>query len=122
MSVFATDADAAQLGQVAEMVELLRDVARLLERSISRDGITYKIPANANGDHLLEANRFRHLATVFNDSTATLYLKLGANASADDYTVQLAQNDFFETPAGYTGPISAWWSAVNGQARVTELA
>jgi hypothetical protein len=110
------------LGQFDAMIELLTDIAKMLDRQASRDGIAFKIAADTVAVHLLEANRFRHLATVYNDSSATLYLKLGAQANADDWTVKLNPNDYYETPAGYTGPLSASWSAANGQARVTELA
>src|SRR4051812_40820522 len=110
--------------QIAEqhaitIVDLLRDIAKMQDRQISRDGITYKIPADTNPVHVLEPNRFRHLVTIYNDSTAVMYLALGANAGLDQYTVKLAAGDYYETPAGYTGPISAVWASVNGQARVT---
>lgn len=59
--------------------------------------------------------------TVFNDSTATLYLKFGATASTSSYTVQIPAGGYFEFPPPiYTGQVDGIWSAANGNARVTE--
>jgi hypothetical protein len=60
--------------------------------------------------------------TVFNDSTATLYLLFGAGASTTDYTVQLAPGAYYEFPCAngmYCGEVDGIWSAVNGNARLT---
>jgi hypothetical protein len=58
--------------------------------------------------------------TVFNDSTATLYLKYGVTASTTDYTVQIAPGGFFEFPLPvYPGEVDGIWSAANGNARTT---
>ena len=58
--------------------------------------------------------------TVFNDSTAVLYLKFGATASATSYTVQLAASAFYEFPQPvYGGLVDGIWAAANGNARVT---
>jgi hypothetical protein len=70
---------------------------------------------------LLAANTSRFGATVFNESTAVLYLKLGATASTTDYTVKMDAGDFYETPYDYTGIICGIWSSANGSARITEI-
>lgn len=70
---------------------------------------------------ILAANTGRLGATVFNDSTSALYLKLGATASATSYTVKMFQNDYFETPFGYTGAIDGIWDVATGNARITEV-
>jgi hypothetical protein len=58
--------------------------------------------------------------TVFNESTAVLYLKFGATASLTSYTVQIAAGGYFEFPAPvYTGEVDGIWSAANGFARLT---
>lgn len=71
---------------------------------------------------ILAANAARKGVTVFNDSTAILYLLL-ANAVSSNavYTVQIAAGGYYEVPFGYTGIIKGVWSAVNGAARVTEI-
>lgn len=59
---------------------------------------------------------------VFNDSTATLYLLFGANASTTNYTVQIAAGGYYEFPCAngmYCGEVDGIWSAANGSARVT---
>ena len=58
---------------------------------------------------------------VFNDSTAVLYLKYGATASATSYTVQIAAGGFFEFPAPvYGGQVDGIWASANGNARTTQ--
>lgn len=79
------------------------------------------VAGSASNVTLLAANSSRRGATIFNDSTATLYLKLGATASTTSYTVQLTQNDYYEVPFGYTGIIDGIWGSATGNARITEL-
>lgn len=58
--------------------------------------------------------------TVFNDSTAVLYLKFGATASATSYTVQLAADAYYEFPQPtYNGQVDGIWASANGSARTT---
>lgn len=70
---------------------------------------------------LLYTNLSRLGATIFNDSTKILYVKLGRVASATDFTVKLLTGAYYEVPFGYIGQIDGIWSAANGFARVTEL-
>lgn len=59
--------------------------------------------------------------TIFNDSTAVLYVKFGATASTTSYTVQLAAGDYYEFPQPtYGGVVDGIWAAANGAARTTE--
>jgi hypothetical protein len=76
---------------------------------------------------LLAANSGRITAAIYNDSTATLYLKLGTGASTTSFTAKVLANGYYELPIGangriYSGAINGYWSAANGAARVTELA
>lgn len=58
--------------------------------------------------------------TVYNDSTAVLYLKYGATASNTSYTVQLAAGAYYEFPQPvYAGQVDGIWASANGNARVT---
>lgn len=60
---------------------------------------------------------------LFNESTATLFLALGsAAASATSYSVKVAGGEYYEAPYGFSGPVRGVWDAVNGAARVTEVA
>lgn len=59
---------------------------------------------------------------VYNDSTASLYLKYGATASATSFTVFLGPTAYWEMPAPiYNGTVDGIWTAAAGNARVTEL-
>lgn len=77
---------------------------------------------------LLSANANRLGATIYNDSTAICYVKLGATASSSSFTVALAGTTlgiggYYEVPALYTGVIDAIWASdAGGSARITELA
>lgn len=88
--------------------------------SASSSAVTQASSA-ATSATLLAANTSRIGATIFNDSTATLYLKFGTTASATSYTVQILPGGYYEVPFGYTGKIDGIWSAANGFAYVTEL-
>jgi hypothetical protein len=70
---------------------------------------------------LLAANGARRGGAIYNDSAATLYVKLGDNATADDWTVKLNAGDYYELPAGYAGIVTGISSAAAGQCRATEL-
>lgn len=72
---------------------------------------------------ILASNAARQGATVFNDSTAILYLALGTvAASFTSYTVQIAAGGYYEVPAKYSGEIRGIWDSATGNARVTEIA
>lgn len=69
---------------------------------------------------LLALNASRKEVIITNDSSSTLYMKLGTTASATDYTVKLGTDDVFTTT--YTGRIDGLWSSDStGAARITEL-
>lgn len=83
------------------------------------------ISANTNTT-ILAANTARLGATIANDSTAILYLKLGSASSATSYTVQMAGStaggiSYYEVPFRYVGIITGTWATANGNARVDEL-
>lgn len=86
---------------------------------------TASVAASASSVQLFAASLGTQLSlpggrTVFNDSTAVLYLKYGATASAADYTVQIAPGGYFEFPVPvYAGQVDGIWSAANGNARTT---
>lgn len=76
----------------------------------------------ATSTTVLAANANRLGATVHNDSTASLYLKFGATASATSFTIKIEPDGYYEVPFGYTGIIDGIWTAdASGAARVTEL-
>jgi hypothetical protein len=79
------------------------------------------VAGSATSVSLLASNANRKGATFSNDSTATLYLKLGATASTTSYTLKMTTDAYYEVPFGYTGAIDGIWSAAAGNVRITEL-
>lgn len=80
------------------------------------------VASSASSVTVLAANTARIGCTIYNDSTAILYLALGATtASVTNYTVQIAANAYYEVPFNTTMALSGIWAAANGFARVTEL-
>lgn len=74
----------------------------------------------ASSTVLIAANADRKEVIIFNDSSSTLYVKLGTTASTTDYTVKLYTDDSFST--NYTGRIDGIWSANStGAAKITAL-
>lgn len=89
----------------------------------STTATTTQVADTATSTMLLSANAGRFGATIQNDSSAVLYVKLGTTASATNYTVRLVQYAYFEVPFGYTGRIDGIWATDpdDGAARITEL-
>lgn len=80
------------------------------------------VASSASSVQLFAANAGARGRTIFNDSTATLYVKFGTTASVTSYTVQMATNTYFTFPDNvlYAGRVDGIWSAANGFARLTE--
>lgn len=70
---------------------------------------------------ILAANSNRKGGTIWNDSTANLFLEFGATATTSAFTAKLNGGGYYEVPFHYTSVISGIWSAVNGNALVREL-
>lgn len=80
------------------------------------------VASSATSVTLLAANAARRGAVIYNDSTAVLYVKFGATASATSFTYYVAPGQHLEFPnVTYTGVIDGIWASANGSARVTEL-
>lgn len=80
------------------------------------------VASSATSVLILVGNAYRKGATVQNDSTQVLYLKLSpGTASTTSYTVKMAAASYYELPYGYVGEINGIWTAANGNAFVTEF-
>jgi hypothetical protein len=80
------------------------------------------VAASVTSGTLLAANTARMGATVWNDSTSVLYVRLGAGtASATAATVKLVADAYYELPYGFTGAVVGVWVSAVGSARVTEV-
>jgi hypothetical protein len=89
----------------------------------STTGTLTSVAAATSSTQLLALNAARKEMYVYNDSTAILYLAFAGAASTTSYTLQIPPGGFFEMPTSptYTGAIFGIWSAVNGNARITEM-
>jgi hypothetical protein len=80
------------------------------------------VASSATSVQIAPVNGRRKGITVYNDSTSSLYLKLGTGAaSTTSFTVLMATNTYYEVPYLYGGVINGIWAAANGFARVTEF-
>ena len=89
----------------------------------SATGTPTAVAASATSVTLLAANANRKGASVYNDSTAIMFLTLNATTTASLYTTQVPPNTLYEVPVTpvYTGAISALWASATGNARITEM-
>lgn len=80
------------------------------------------VAGSATNVTLLASNASRLGAYVFNDSSAALYVKLGATASTSSFTVKVAAGGYLELPHPcYTGILDGIWDSSTGNARITEV-
>ena len=82
------------------------------------------VAGSASSVTLQASNVARLGLVVFNDSSATCYLKFGSAASATSFTYLLAGGATWEMQSGgarYTGIVTGIWTSATGNARVTEL-
>lgn len=91
------------------------------KETIAANATNSNVAGNASSVTLLAANTSRLGATIFNESTADLYIKLGSTASLTDYTVKLISSAYYEVPYNYVGRIDGIWSVATGNARIAEL-
>lgn len=78
------------------------------------------VSSSATNVTLFAAACATNARAIYNDSTAVLYVKFGATASATSYTVQLAAGAYYEFPQPlYAGQVDGVWASANGNARVT---
>lgn len=83
--------------------------------------LTTVVAGTASGT-ILASNANRRGATIYNDSTANMYLLLGtAAASVSSMSLLMAGASYYEVPFNYAGQIMGAWTAANGTARITEL-
>jgi hypothetical protein len=79
------------------------------------------VSASTTSGALLAANSNRVGATIWNNSTANLFIDLDSAASTTDFSAKISPGGYYELPFRYTGVISGIWDAANGNALVREL-
>lgn len=88
---------------------------------VSTTAASTTVASSTTSVAILAANASRKGATIWNASTATLFMDLDAAASAADYAAKLDPGGYYEVPFGFTGAISGIWSAANGSALIREF-
>jgi hypothetical protein len=86
------------------------------------NGTQTSVAASTSSATILAGNSARTMASIYNDSTATLYVRMSASAaSSANFTVKIPPGGYFEFPFPvYSGAVTGFWSFANGYARVTE--
>lgn len=88
----------------------------------SNTGTLSNVSGSITSGTILAANTARLGASVYNDSSAILYLRLSSGtASATSFTVKMQPEDYYEVPFSYVGAITGVWASATGAARVTEF-
>ena len=82
---------------------------------------TTRVSSSASSVTLKAANTNRRGLTIFNESTQILYVSYTTPATATNYIVQLAPNNYWEMPQPITTvAVYGIWVAANGAAQITE--
>lgn len=92
--------------------------------SPANTGTTTQVADTATSTTILASNTSRKGATIYNDSSALLYLRLASGtASSTDYSVRVYPNGYYEVPSSYVGTIVGIWASDpnDGGAKVTEF-
>lgn len=90
------------------------------EQGTSTQVQTSIVAASSTSVSLLPARANRKGAVVINNSTAPLYLELGAVATTDSVLV-LYRGGYYEVPYGYSEAIAGVWGAAVGTATIKEF-
>ena len=83
-------------------------------------GAQTSVAGSASSTTLLASNTSRKGFSIYNDSTAILYVRFQATASTSNFSVKLQPDAYYEDSMGYTGVIDGIWASATGNARITE--
>lgn len=117
----APASDTASAGLNGRLQRIAQLLSALIALKKSVTATLSNVASSATNVTVIASNSSRIGATVYNDSAAYLYLKLGTTASATSFTIKIDPSGYYEVPFGYTGIIDGLWASANGSARVTEL-
>jgi len=71
---------------------------------------------------LLDESFNRQMVTIYNNSAFSMFIKFGAVATADSFTLVINSGDYFEFQSPcYTGRVDAFWDGIDGNAMITEI-
>ncbi len=86
-----------------------------------QDAAVTPVASSTSAVPLFAANARAKGRTIYNDSSAILYVAFTTGASSTNYTVQLAAGAYYEFPQPvYAGAVTGAWATANGNARTTE--
>jgi hypothetical protein len=94
-----------------------------VNQTVSSTATLANVAGSASSVTIQASNASRLGLSVYNDSSANLYLKFGSAASTTSFTVLVPANYYYEMPSSrpYTGIVTGIWASATGSARVTEL-
>lgn len=86
---------------------------------------TYAVTASIAAAVLFAPNPNAIFRSIYNHSTAAMYVKRGSGASADSFSFVIGAGRYFEFPLmgdgrPYRGLVTAAWATANGSAKITE--
>lgn len=117
-----TSTDSGDEGDAVAIRATADRILRVVSQQRSSASTKANVASSASSVTILAANTARRGASIWNDSSAILYLDLtGGTASATSCSVKLIADAFYEVPFGYTGLITGIWASATGAARVTEF-
>lgn len=100
---------------------LLVDAIATVDQGPAASATVSSVAGSASAVTLLAANANRVAASIFNDSTAILYVKLGSSASTSSFTERLVPYASYELMKPiYVGEVTGIWASATGNARITE--
>ncbi len=70
---------------------------------------------------LVPANSIRKGLTIWNNSTANLYLDFGINPTTSNYAVKVTPGGYYELPFFYVGAVNGVWDSANGSAMIRDF-
>lgn len=114
-------------GDYALKVDVANSVTITTTPQTSSASTVTRVAVSTTSVILLGTNASRRGASIFNNSNATLFLKLGATASitsgSESFTTRVPPNALYEVPFAYIGRIDGIWNVndPNGEALITEL-
>ena len=113
-------------GEIADVRQLAQTAVVNVRNEQPSRYTNGEIASSTSSTVLFSDNPKRMGATVYNSSTAILYVKLGTEASSSSFNVALAAltggiGGYYEVPGGYTGPVTGVWASANGSAKTAEL-
>ncbi len=97
------------------------DVNASFSATTSTTGTPSTASVTNSNTTVLALNTARLGATLYNESGAIAFIKLGSTASTTSYTLQMAIGSYYEVPYAYTGVIAGITSSGTAVVRVTEL-